>query len=174
MTCCLRLLFFVLALFAAGAFAQQPPPKQRPKNNIQVTHHADWAVRCPKSNQAHQRCEMTQLVKNPQNGKPVMRVLMGYPPQVKTAAMIFIVPLGTRLAPGMELSVDGDKPRRFPFQICLDQGCRADYPVNNKLLQKLKGGHEATASIIDPHGKELDLKFSLQGFTASNNQIAPH
>lgn len=176
-----RLSFRILCLLLAcgltsSAFAQQQSEPQQPKkltqNDIKVTQHEDWEVRCPKTGD-NKQCEMTQLVNGPKSGKPILRVVMGYPPQIKTAAMIFILPLGTRLAPGVELSVDGDKPRRFPFQICLDQGCRADFPVSDKLLDKLKHGRKATVSIIDPRGKQLDLDVSLQGFTDANDQIAP-
>ncbi|AWN17334.1 invasion associated locus B family protein [Salinisphaera sp. LB1] len=141
------------------------------QNNVKITHYDDWEVRCPKSGKKNE-CEMTQLVKSPDSGKPIMRVVMGYPPQINTAAMIFILPLGTRLAPGVQLSVDGDQPRRFPFQICLEQGCRADFPIKNSLLNKLKHGHTAQVTIVGPKGDQIKLKVSLSGFTDANNAIA--
>lgn len=182
--------FFAVLLSAAGLFGgvgvaaaqssssgpsgQSVPSGQSAQSgqdNVKVTHYNDWEVRCPKSGNKNQ-CEMTQLVKNPKNGKPIMRVVMGYPPQINTAAMIFILPLGTRLAPGIQLSVDGDKPRRFPFQICLEQGCRADFPIKNSLLSKLKHGHTAEVTIVGPKGNQIKLKVSLMGFTDANNAIA--
>lgn len=169
--------FFVVLLCAASLFgvvgtaAAQSSAGKSGQDNVKITHYDDWEVRCPKSGN-QKECEMTQLVKSPDSGKPIMRVVMGYPPQINTAAMIFILPLGTRLAPGAQLSVDGDQPRRFPFQICLEQGCRADFPIKNALLSKLKHGHAADVTIVGPKGDQINLKVSLSGFTDANNAIA--
>lgn len=174
MLCAASLFGFVgVAAAAQGGASDNAGSNNAPqKSNVKITHYEDWEVRCPKSGKHQNDCEMTQLVKNPDNGKPIMRVVMGYPPQINTAAMIFIVPLGTRLAPGMEFSVDGDKERRFPFQICLQQGCRADYPISDKLLKKMEKGHDADVTIVGPNGKKIQLKVSLAGFTDANNAIA--
>ncbi|KEZ78995.1 invasion associated locus B family protein [Salinisphaera hydrothermalis] len=158
-------------LGVVGTAAAQSSSSQSAQDNVKITHYNDWEVRCPKSGNKNE-CEMTQLVKSPDSGKPIMRVVMGYPPQIDTAAMIFILPLGTRLAPGVQLSVDGDQPRRFPFQICLEQGCRADFPIKNSLLNKLKHGHTAQVTIVGPKGDQINLKVSLSGFTDANNAIA--
>ncbi|WP_423824092.1 invasion associated locus B family protein [Salinisphaera sp. SPP-AMP-43] len=153
------------------AAAQDNAPGQQSQDDVKITHYEDWEVRCPKSGNQSE-CEMTQLVKSPDTGKPIMRVVMGYPPQINTPAMIVILPLGTRLAPGVQLSVDGDQARRFPFQICLQQGCRADFPIKNQLLSKLKGGRTAAITIVGPKGDQINLKVSLSGFTDANNAIA--
>lgn len=156
---------------AVGTAAAQSSSGKSAQDNVKITHYDDWEVRCPKSGNQNE-CEMTQLVKSPDSGKPIMRVVMGYPPQIDTAAMIFILPLGTRLAPGVQLSVDGDQPRRFPFQICLEQGCRADFPIKNTLLNKLKHGRSAKVTIVGPKGDQINLNVSLSGFTDANSAIA--
>jgi invasion protein IalB len=158
----MRAVLFALAmLFMSTAASAQDSGK--------VDTFQDWEVRCPE--QGAGACEMTQLVDSPENGKPILRVVMGYPPEVDTAAMVFILPLGTRLAPGVQFQVDGDQPRRFPFQICLEQGCRADFPVDDALRNKLRSGTQATVSLIGPRGDRIDLKVSLQGFTNADNRI---
>ncbi len=156
----------------ANATSQQQPQGQK-KPNFTVSHYQDWDVRCPESDQSQARCEMTQKVTNPDNGKPIMRVVMGYPPQADSAAMIFVTPLGTRLAPGIKMDIDGGQSHQFPFQICLKQGCRADYPIKSSLKNTMKHGSNANVEIIGPRGKKINLKISLQGFTAANRQIRP-
>lgn len=141
------------------------------KPEFNVNQYQDWNVRCPKSDNSQARCEMTQLVKNPNNDKPIMRVIMGYPPKADGAAMIFVTPLGTRLAPGLKLSVDNGKEHRLPFQICLKQGCRADYPIKSTLKRKMKHGSNATVQLVGPRGNKIDLNISLQGFTAANRNL---
>lgn len=158
-----------LSGLAGHAVAQQKT--QDNDDNVKVSTYQDWEVRCPKSGDKDE-CEMTQLVNNPDSGKPIMRVVLGYPPQIDSAAMIFILPLGTRLSPGVKVGVDGDQIGRFPFQICMKEGCRADFPVEGKALNKLKRGGNATVSIVGPEGDDIDLKISLQGFTAANKAIS--
>lgn len=156
-----------------AALAQSSSGNQSKKNDVKVTKHKDWEVHCPKSGQKDQ-CEMTQLINNPGNGKPIMRVIMGYPPQAQgQPAMIFILPLGTRLNSGVQVTVDNHKAHRFPFQICLEQGCQAAFPVKSSFLNQLKHGKSAQASIVGPKGNPINLKISLMGFTAANNQISP-
>lgn len=151
-------------LFSSNVFAQSGNAEAN------VETFQAWDVRCPEE-AANGACEMTQLVNSPENGKPILRVVMGYPPEIDTAAMVFILPLGTRLAPGVQLQVDDGEPKAFPFQICLEQGCRADFPVNDTLRNQLRSGSTATVSLIGPRGDRIDLPVSLQGFTDADNRI---
>jgi len=159
-----------VASLSTAAFAQKAAGDSA--QDVNVTRFNDWEVRCPKSGNPKGDCEMTQLVNSPDTGKPIMRVVMGYPPQIDTAAMIFILPLGTRLAPGVQLGIDGSQKVRFPFQICLEQGCRADFPVKADLLSRMKSGQNATVTIVGPKGEEINLKISLSGFTDANSKVA--
>ena len=97
-----------LLLLCGGATVATAQSQQQGNNeNVNIQQFQDWDVRCPEKRSAEKRCEMTQLV-NGSSGKPILRAVMGYPPQLDSAAMIFVLPLGTRLAPGVQLSVDGD------------------------------------------------------------------
>lgn len=171
-----RFVFKLLCVVAVGALSTaalaQAPGGGKSQQDVNVSHYKDWDVRCPTSGSDKGHCEMTQLVKSPETGKPIMRVVMGYPPQVNDPAMIFILPLGTRLAPGVQLSVDGSKKVRFPFQICLKQGCRADYPLKKTLFNRMKRGNNATVTIVGPKGDKINLKISLLGFTSANSKIS--
>src|SRR5699024_12000459 len=110
---------------------------------------------------------------NPDSNTPIMRVIMGYLPQVDGPVMAFILPLGTQLAPGLRVSVDGSEPLRIPFRVCLENGCRASFPVKASLLKKFKLGNSITVSLIGPRGEQMDLDVSLLGFTASSQATAP-
>lgn len=162
-------LLAALAL-APAAFAQQQPPAEA---NVDIQQVQDWEVRCPQGNTAQGACTMTQLIDNPNSGQPLMRVVLAYPPEIDTPAMVFLLPLGVRLAPGMQLSIDGGEPIRFPYQVCLQQGCRGDLPVKPELMRQLRGGSTATLSMIGPRGERMDLDISLMGFTDATQRIAP-
>src|SRR5699024_2842996 len=147
---------------------------QQPQEaDVEVTQHQDWEVRCPKSD-ASLPCEMTQLVQNPDNDQPIMRVVMGYPAETNgKPAMILLLPLGVRLDAGVKLAVDGHQVDHFPFQVCFEQGCQTAFQLEDSVLNRMKNGNKATVSVVDPSGDPLTLDISLLGFTASNEQIAP-
>ncbi|MCH4564942.1 invasion associated locus B family protein [Halomonas sp. EGI 63088] len=167
---CLAGLLSLLAL-APPAFAQQASPGDA-NADVTTEQFRDWEVICPREASAG-ICTMSQVVNNPDSDQPLMRVIMAYPPQLEGPAMTFLLPLGVHLASGLQLSVDGVEPAQFPYQTCLQQGCRADLPVEPALLQALRGGSAATLSLIGPRGDRMDLDISLMGFTDANARIAP-
>jgi len=161
----------LLALLTLGmpAVAQQASPGA----NVSTEQFQDWEVICPDDG-GQGACTMSQLITNPDSNDPLMRVIVGYPPELEgQPAMTFLLPLGVRLAPGLQLSVGGGEPVQFPYQVCLAQSCRADLPLNGELLQSLRSGSAATLSLIGPRGNRLDLDISLMGFTSASQRIAP-
>lgn len=154
-------------LAATAAQAQQGAA------NVETQRFQDWEVGCP-TGDAQQGCTMSQMVNNPDSNEPLMRAMVGYPPQAQGNAVIaFMVPLGVNLAPGMQLQVDDNEPVGFPYQFCQEQGCRADLPLEPSMLQQLRSGTSATVSAIAPDGQRLDLDLSLMGFTSASQEIAP-
>ncbi|MCL7941590.1 invasion associated locus B family protein [Halomonas sp. ATCH28] len=165
---CLTALLSLLAL-ASHAVAQQASPGA----DVETEQFRDWEVICPPES-SQGPCTMSQLVTNPDSNAPLMRVIVGYPPELEgRPAMTFLLPLGVRLAPGLQLSVGGGEPAQFPYQVCLEQSCRADLPLEPSLLQSLRGGSSATLSLIGPRGNRMDLDISLMGFTDASERIAP-
>lgn len=163
------LLGTICLLSFTGTTMAQDSSAASGQSNVEITHYQDWTVRCKTSAQ----CQMTQLVKNPETGRPVMRVVMGYPPRINRPALIFLLPLGVGLPPGVVLTVNGSQTYHFPYKVCMEQGCRASLVVDDTLLAKLKNGIKAKVRLAGPQGKPISLKFSLMGFTAANNAIAP-
>lgn len=168
---CLTGLLSLLAL-ASQAVAQQTSPGS-PGADVDTEQFRDWEVICPPE-RSQGACTMSQLVTNPDSDDPLMRVIVGYPPELEgRPAMTFLLPLGVRLAPGLQLSVGSGEPAPFPYQVCLEQSCRADLPLEPSLLQELRGGSSATLSLIGPRGNRMDLDISLMGFTDASERIAP-
>nr|WP_300315718.1 invasion associated locus B family protein [Halomonas sp.] len=128
-----------------------------------------WEVNCP-VNKSEGSCSMTQLV-NGSDGEPVMRVVVGNPPQIDTPVMTFLLPLGVSLAPGLQMKVGTGQPMGMPYQVCVPQGCRADLPLRSEVLNQLKAGSSATVSMIDPRGQRVDMNVSLMGFSAAKDRV---
>ncbi|MBS9404740.1 invasion associated locus B family protein [Halomonas sp. TRM85114] len=161
-----------MLVLSPNAFSQQSPGTA-PDADITTESFQDWEVRCQQNAEGPTPCAMAQLITQPGGDQPLMQVILDYPPQIDGPAMTFFVPLGVRLAPGLQLSVDGGEPVQFPYQVCQEQGCRADLPVEPSLLQQLRSGSTATLSLIGPRGDRMDLDISLIGFTDADTRIAP-
>ncbi|MFG6176680.1 invasion associated locus B family protein [Halomonas sp. THAF12] len=161
-----------LMAWASTSLAQSTASSEGAGNNYESEQFQQWEVRCPTGGQ-NAPCSMTQLVNNPDDNQPVMRVIIAQPPQAETPIMTFLLPLGVRLAPGLQLSVGGGEGVPFPYQVCDQPGCRADLPLEPSLLQQLRGGSNATLSLIGPRGNRRDLNISLMGFTDASRRITP-
>jgi len=164
-------LLSLLAL-SPNAFSQQQPGAAS-GNDVTTESFQDWEVRCQRSAEGPSPCAMSQLITRPDSDQPLMQVILDYPPQIDDPVMSFFVPLGVRLAPGLQFSVDNGEPIQFPYQICQEQGCRADVPIEAAMLQQLRSGNTATLSMISPRGERMDIDISLIGFTDASTRIAP-
>ncbi len=164
-------LLSLLAL-SPSAFSQQQPGAAS-GSNVTTESFQDWEVRCQSNAAGPSPCAMAQLITEPGSDQPLMQVMLDYPPQIDDPVMTFFMPLGVRLAPGLQLSVDNGEPIQFPYQVCQEQGCRADAPIQASMLQQLRSGTTATLSMIDPRGERMDLDISLTGFTDASTRIAP-
>ncbi|MGQ7247879.1 invasion associated locus B family protein [Halomonas sp. V046] len=154
-----------LMALAPTAFAQNTSTPA----GVNTETFQDWEVNCP-TNPADGSCSMTQLI-NGANGEPVLRVVVGNPQQLDKSAITFLLPLGVRLAPGLQFQVGSNQPTTIPYQVCVQQGCRADMPIEPALMSQLKGGSTATVSMIDPRGQRVDLNVSLMGFSSAKDRV---
>ncbi|WP_241524521.1 invasion associated locus B family protein [Vreelandella sulfidaeris] len=160
-----------ILMFSPNAFSQQQPGAASGEG-VTTESFQDWEVRCQRNAEGPTPCAMVQMVTQPDSDQPLMQVILDYPPQIDDPVMSFFVPLGVRLAAGLQLSVDNGEPVQFPYQVCLEQGCRADVPIEPSMLQQLRSGSTATLSMIGPRGDRIDLDISLIGFTDASTRIA--
>ncbi|NIC05296.1 invasion associated locus B family protein [Billgrantia bachuensis] len=159
-----------LLTLALPAFAQQASPGADAAD-VTTEQIRDWEVICPSEGGGN--CTMGQVVNDSDSDQPLMQVVMAYPPQLDGPAMSFLLPLGVHLASGLQLQVGDGEPVQFPYQTCVQQGCRADLPVQPSLLQALRSGSTATLSLFGPRGDRIDLDISLMGFTDASTRISP-
>ncbi|GEN29644.1 hypothetical protein HVA01_32900 [Halovibrio variabilis] len=167
-----RLGLLSILVLSPNAFSQQQPGSAS-GNDVNTESFQDWEVRCQRNAEGPAPCAMSQLVTQPGSDQPLMQVILNHPPQIDDPVMSFFVPLGVRLAAGLQLSVDNGELIQFPYQVCQAQGCRADVPIEPSMLQQLRSGTTATLSMIGPRGDRMDLDISLIGFTDASTRIAP-
>lgn len=137
-----------------------------------------WEMRCIKGAAdaaAAEPCQMYQLMDDGK-GVPVGEIsLFRLPGTGKAeAGATIVVPLETSLANQITVSVDGGKSRRYPYAFCNPVGCYARLGLTKADVAAFKAGKEATISIVPAMApdQKVDLKLSLEGFTASYNKVS--
>ncbi|HRO14285.1 MAG TPA: invasion associated locus B family protein [Paracoccus sp. (in: a-proteobacteria)] len=136
--------------------------------------HGDWLLRCLKTQDGKDPCELYQLMKDSE-GSPVAEVSV-IPFTGKAAAILnFVAPLETDLGTGLGLQIDSGKNSAFPFMVCARIGCISRVGMTEAELAALKKGNAATVSLL-PFGGEPDkntvkLNLSLKGFTAGFDEL---
>jgi invasion protein IalB len=158
----------------SGMPAGSPSGSQRQAQNVTKETYQDWIVRCGTvGEQQQERCQMSQEVSPQDSDQAIMRVAVLYPQNADGPAAIFQLPLGIILPKGIAIQVDDGEAKRFPVQICVKQGCRADLPLEPSLLEQMKAGRNADVIIRSPRVKNgtARLPISLLGFTAAFERV---
>ncbi|WP_246026684.1 invasion associated locus B family protein [Paracoccus luteus] len=133
------------------------------------TTHGDWQLRCLKTPDNKDPCELYQLMRDGE-GAAVAEVSV-IPFTGRAAAVVnFVAPLETDLTTGLGFQIDAGKNSAYPFLVCAPIGCIARVGMTEAELGALKGGNAATVSLL-PYGGEaaentVKLNLSLKGFTA--------
>ncbi|MDH3593898.1 MAG: invasion associated locus B family protein [Rhodospirillales bacterium] len=134
----------------------------------------DWTARCETdpSDASVKRCYIVQAVVAGEQRQRVMLMAVAYPPGQETPLATAILPLGTDLRPGIEVAIDDGEPKRYPFSVCMADGCQAHMPLDAALLAAFKKGVGGSVAFLrGPDRRALKVPFSLKGFTAAVNAL---
>jgi invasion protein IalB len=158
--------------------ATQPPPsggaETPPGLEMTERQFQDWILRCGRSEQGPEVCEMQQQ-QTDREGRTVMAVAVGTVPGRSEVGLLIILPLGIILPSGVTLQIDGGGDVPLEVERCERQGCRIERLVEPELLNRLKAGREAKVffEAFDPEGqlRRLGVPISLLGFTAALTEL---
>jgi len=157
--------------------AEAPPPGEAeapPALDLTERQFQDWVLRCGRSEQGPEVCEMQQQTTDSE-GRTIMAVAVGTVPGTPDVGLLIILPLGILLPSGVSLQIDGGAEVPLEVERCERQGCRIERLVEPQLLNRLKAGREATVffEAYDPEGElqRLGVPISLLGFTAALSEI---
>ncbi|QFQ87085.1 invasion associated locus B family protein [Paracoccus kondratievae] len=167
---------------AAEAPAAQAPTLAEPptEENAQVgqpyakSTHGDWTLRCMKTQEGKDPCELYQLLKD-QEGAPVAEASIIPMTGNVQAVITFIAPLETDLQAGLGMQIDAGKEARYPFMLCARVGCISRIGLADGELAPMKRGKAATISVLPfgaPKEQLVKLPMSLSGFTAGMTALA--
>ena len=152
----------------AGASA----PAARQDNTETIGTYADWQVQCDtftSNDKPVRQCGMIQTVKNEQRQNIGLSVVIARLKRdgKELAMMRILVPLGVFLPSGIGLEIDDQAIGRIPFTSCPPQVCMAVAEIATDMLEKLKKGNTANFIVYEAPGAGLNMKVSLNGFTAA-------
>lgn len=135
-----------------------------------------WELRCVRTEDGSDPCQLYQLLKDKTTGKPVAEVsLLALPPGGEAVAgATVIVPLETLLTQQLNVTVDQGKTKRYPFTFCAEVGCVARVGFTQEDIDGFKKGSVATVTVVPVAApdKTVDVEISLKGFTAGFDAVA--
>lgn len=77
------------------------------------------------------------------------------------------VPTGRSLPQGIQIQVDGKRAAAVPYLHCRPQGCTAEVPLDDKLVDVFKKGGRLDVATINFQGQQQAVPITLKGFTAA-------
>lgn len=129
------------------------------------SQHGDWQLRCETQPGAlHQQCALLQSVTAEDRPNVNLVVIVLKTADGKSRLLRVIAPLGVLLPSGLGLKIDNADVGRAGFVRCLPTGCVAEVVMDQKLIQSLKTGHNATFIIFQTPEEGIGIPLNLKGF----------
>ncbi|WP_299783306.1 invasion associated locus B family protein [uncultured Roseobacter sp.] len=137
--------------------------------------HGDWSMRCIKTEEGDDPCQMYQLLADGE-GTPISEFTLFRLPgegQARAGATV-IVPLETSLAAQLTVKIDSNAAKRYPFAFCNSIGCYARIGLTQEDIDGFKKGNQATLTIVPvlAPDQKVDISLSLTGFTAAYDVVS--
>lgn len=134
-------------------------------------NEGDWSLECLRVEEGQEEpCQMLQAL-NDADGNQVANVRMFRLPDggQAVAGALVAVPLETLLTAQLTITVDGAKPKRYPFSVCDRLGCYARIGLTSGDVAAYKKGAKATVTLVPfvAPDQKVELPMSLTGFTAA-------
>lgn len=157
---------------AAPQNGRPPIPASAEEAQVGQTYlratHGDWSLRCVKTPEGKDPCELYQLLKDDQGGAVAEASVVPVQGNVQ-AIVTFVAPLETDLQYGLHMQVDTNKDLAYPFMVCAQIGCISRVGLNEAEIGTLKRGKAGTVTLRPfgaPEDRLVKLNVSLAGFTA--------
>lgn len=158
----------VLPVLAQSQTPAQPPAQPKPE----VERIQDWTLQCTKAQADKPRtCFLIHDVYRADGNQRILQIVVGRFGTDNVLAVLFFVPLGIRLPPGLTFQIDQNNPRKVPLERCSTKGCQAQVLLDDSLLDAFKAGNGGELSFDDAAGRSIVVKFSLKGFTSGIGKL---
>jgi len=154
-------LIFLVGLCSLLAVSAAPATAQ----GIVKAKHGDWELRCetPPGAQSEQ-CALLQSVAAEDKPNINLVVIVLKTADGKSRLLRVIAPLGVLLPSGLGLKIDATDVGRAGFVRCLPTGCVAEVVMDEKLIEQMKNGKNATFIIFQTPEEGIGIPLALNGF----------
>lgn len=166
----------------AAAPAQAAPAPAAPVQKLLSQNFGDWVYRCLATAQPGKPvtaiCSVQQQLSISKDGHltPLLTITV-LKTTGKSHEMNIVAPLGVALKPGIDLSLDKQKPVLATYSFCNYNGCYVVNQPASSLLKDLHSAKQGHAKITLMTGKALVIDFSLKGLPAAiaalDSNVAP-
>ncbi|MDO9441260.1 MAG: invasion associated locus B family protein [Beijerinckiaceae bacterium] len=127
--------------------------------------YGDWEMRCETPPGAsREQCALIQSIAAEDKPNVNLVVIVLKTADNKSRLLRVIAPLGVLLPAGLGLKVDETDVGRAGFVRCLPTGCIAEVVMEDKLLEQLRAGVNATFIIFNTPEEGVGLPMTLTGF----------
>ncbi|RJL16306.1 invasion associated locus B family protein [Paracoccus siganidrum] len=154
--------------------AEAEPGEPRVGSYYVRSTHNDWTVRCIRTEEGPDPCELYQLMQDQEDNAVAEMTLIPLRNGNVAAGATLIAPLETDLIQGLGFGVDNAEPRGYPFSFCAPVGCVSRMGFTPDELNGMKRGNKAVVTLL-PFGADPEqpvrLDLSLSGFTAAFNEV---
>lgn len=160
-----------MAFAGPGLLTTEGSPTVQAGDATSIKAFDDWQVTCEERS-GERRCEVeTQGASNGEEGRPAISLGVSYV-KAKSNDWLFILntPLNLLLAKGIEMQVDSGPVMHLAYRSCDMGGCVAPVLPDKRLKRALLQGKNLTLRVTDLHGKSVDVKLSLAGFSAASRE----
>jgi len=127
--------------------------------------YGDWQVRCDKPPGAMtDQCALIQNVTAEDKPNVGLSIIILKTADKKQRILRVLAPLGVLLPSGLGLRIDSTDVGRTAFVRCLPNGCIAEVVIEDKLLDQLKTGKNATFILFQTPEEGIGIPIALAGF----------
>lgn len=128
----------------------------------------DWAIGCEAPPQGDEKvCFTFQNIVLQEGGQRLLHVAAGYIGPEGGPIAVLTLPLGINLVPGIALQIDQAEAWRLAAERCLPDGCKFGLVLDKDRLWTFKAGNGGRVVFQDGGGRNINVPFSLKGFTAA-------
>jgi invasion protein IalB len=154
-----------LAILAAAGFTLLALAGQGAAQGVVKARYGDWQLRCETPpGAAREQCALLQSVAAEDKPNINLVVIILKTADGKNRLLRVIAPLGILLPSGLGLKVDDTDIGRAGFVRCLPSGCVAEVVMEEKLIDQLKNGQNATFIIFQTPEEGVGIPLALAGF----------
>lgn len=155
-------LSLLCAVALAGLFASSAPAAAQGAIKGQ---YGDWQVRCDTPPGAKsEQCALIQNVTAEDKPNVGLSIIVLRTADKKQRILRVLAPLGVLLPSGLGLRIDATDVGRTAFVRCLPNGCIAEVVIDDKLLDQLKAGKNATFILFQTPEEGIGIPIALTGF----------